>query len=485
MCGIFGIINHSRQYITKGEAIVKQLFIASQFRGTDAYGMVLVNGKGEADWYKNAGVSLSKFFTEPEHGHPRFNKMETDKSFVIAHNRHATVGDKNNNDFAHPHVRDNIHLVHNGTLMFWEGKYAKENEGESDSQGATRLVKAYGIEAAVKKIRGAYVFVFYDEETKKLNIIRNHERPLGIVHTKHFSVFASEPRMAEWILDRNDVGILHTELIKVGHLYQWGIGEQVPTVKEIDIKQEIPSYSKRYNDSDLSDWEADERGILTRANRRRALHPPPTNNTHQQTQTKLLPNKEADPRKPKIIVGTKGTVRSYEGYELSDEIEFHIDTYERKGASNFCSFTGRIFGDPNRVAQVTGNVALPISELDTNKFLFKGKITSMSYRHEFIQIHVGNVTVSTTEDPDRVIKIEEEEEQTGGKVVALPAPPFRGVPEWSGRIVECDQCGAKVPEETVEAISDLEWDQTKSEWKSVTKHVCKACLMAFEARVCH
>lgn len=488
MCGIFGIINHSGKYIQKGEALVRELFFGTQLRGTDAFGLGIVTGTGEVDWVKIAGVGLSGFIHHKDVS-PMLKKIETNKAFVIGHNRHATIGDKDNNEHAHPHVYGSTMLVHNGTLSWWEGKHDKENKDETDSMGATRLIDTHGIEAAVKKIRGAYVFVTYDEVAKKLRIIRNHERPLGIVHTEDFSIFASEPSLAFWILDRNKIKITGVDVIEEGHIYEWGFKQKDALKKKIDITQTMPTYSGNPSYSNYHNWldgREDDDYIVARRSKSLGQQSSPQKTEEspkKATVTELRPLTTETRRKPKVVMGTKGQVREYEGHLVGDTFEFHIDTYERKGASQFCSFTGRIFGDPYHVAKVSGNVNMPIAELDTNKFLFTGKITSMNFRGESVTIQVGNVSVSNTVDPDKEIKdTEEETMQTGGKAVAQLPVPFRSN-EWSGRTVRCDTCGSVVPEETTQSRDDIKYNVSTGLIEKTTVNECRACQVAFEAQV--
>ncbi len=168
---------------------------------------------------------------------------------VIGHNRKATQG-KVVSENAHPFVDNNIILVHNGTLRTREGV---GNE-EVDSHAVCRAIAKDGAEKVLSEINGAFVFVWYDTKTSKLNIIRNDERPLSLVKTTNLYVIASEDWMATGVFKRDYGKVEEVLTFKPGSLYSFSLDGSY-TVKEIKLKAAATARSYAYADDE---W--DQRG---------------------------------------------------------------------------------------------------------------------------------------------------------------------------------------------------------------------------------
>lgn len=199
MCGLVAIISKAKAgFFYKDKTIFLQMLLSDMFRGLDSTGMFGVNKYGNVDTIKDKLVAPT-FINHPQVG-KFFDKMVSDYHIVVGHNRKATMGGVTA-ETAHPFVEGNTVLVHNGTLT----NHRKFSDKTVDSHAICHNMDEFGYKQTLKTIEGAYALIWYSADSKTLFFSRNAERPLFLVETQDKIYLASEAKMLDWILDRNDI----------------------------------------------------------------------------------------------------------------------------------------------------------------------------------------------------------------------------------------------------------------------------------------
>ncbi len=223
MCGIVGVAGHVTE---KDHRAFRQLLTVGVLRGPHGTGVVLGNApnnndeEGITSWWIKAPDTPESVLEDVE-----FIKTITDKKrsthFMIGHNRWATSGDPDSDRDTHPFEFGPITGVHNGTVPRWvwenlPGISANKDEVYMDSQAIYASLHKNGLEKTVAHLcQGALALVWWDDSDKTLNFFRNEERPLSLTTANKGKTiyWASEPKMLEWILDRND--IIHGDVVSL------------------------------------------------------------------------------------------------------------------------------------------------------------------------------------------------------------------------------------------------------------------------------
>lgn len=137
---------------TDGEYIVKKAF--------DAYSFVHKTMRNEA-W--------SKFFTKDG----RFRDF-------IGHTRKATVGDKANDDNAHPFLKENLVGVHNGSIYNHADIKMLVDDSESvvDSEIMYDAIDKYGLLKVLPLLNGVLALNYFDRKNDSIKVYRQ-DRPLS------------------------------------------------------------------------------------------------------------------------------------------------------------------------------------------------------------------------------------------------------------------------------------------------------------------
>lgn len=205
MCGLVAVISKYKNGFTKKiqDAFDNLLYIDA-VRGEDSTGVFCVTRSGNVHVAKQASDS-NKFLKEK--AYEDIKDIAYKNGWVmVGHNRKATRGSITDAN-AHPFwVEDKLVLVHNGSLM---GSHKHLADVEVDSNAIAHvLAEEPDTEKALSKINGAYALIWYDIQNKKLNIIRNKERPLWWVETDEAYLIASEPAMLYFACWRNDLKIV-------------------------------------------------------------------------------------------------------------------------------------------------------------------------------------------------------------------------------------------------------------------------------------
>lgn len=200
MCGLVAAITKQPNGFSKDlvDAFNALLYIDS-LRGMDSTGAFLVENNGDLSWNKEA-VASPIFCQAPEHKAMLGAAFSRGRA-LVGHNRAATRGVINDEN-AHPFTVDNrITLVHNGTLF---GDHRKLADVEVDSHAIAHVIHENGddVEAAMKKINGAYALIWHDYRNSTLNFLRNEQRPLHFVEVNNGYLWASEDNMLTWVLAR-------------------------------------------------------------------------------------------------------------------------------------------------------------------------------------------------------------------------------------------------------------------------------------------
>ena len=202
MCGIVGIMG-STTLSDKQLSLFAGLLYLDKVRGEHATGVIKINPWQNKVTMHKAAQSANVFLGREDT--QEFLEKERGRIY-IGHNRYATIGDKTKDDNAHPFQDGHISMVHNGGVDRWtlsglEGY--DDDDVEVDSHMVCKTIAKHGIEEAVKKLSGAFTLVWWDDNEKSLNFIRNDERPLWIcTMTDGALVWASEREFIDAFVNR-------------------------------------------------------------------------------------------------------------------------------------------------------------------------------------------------------------------------------------------------------------------------------------------
>jgi hypothetical protein len=189
MCGLVAVINKYRNGFVNEQAEAFDLLLwVDTFRGDDSTGVFMVNNIGNVKLAKEATYA-PRFMSYKEYGDLRRDAIK-DGWVMVGHNRKATRGQINDEN-AHPFVVDNnIVLVHNGS---YNGEHKGLKDVEVDSLAIAHTIsEEKDVEKALRKVNAAYALIWYNQDDKALNVIRNNARPLWIMEMDNSFVLASE-----------------------------------------------------------------------------------------------------------------------------------------------------------------------------------------------------------------------------------------------------------------------------------------------------
>lgn len=251
MCGIVGAVVKSYSgFFPKQQNSVYQMLYADALRGDDSTGIIGVETDSTFHIAKEA-VGADWFIHQLKYS--KDCKVFADDVYkrgkvIVGHNRKKTMG-KVEDTTAHPFVVDDkFAFVHNGTLNNHQSLAKTEVDSEALAIHLHKAVeKAAGdrakikenLEEALGKVYGAYAVVFYDQESHRLFLLRNKERPLALIETDDAWYFMSEPMMGAWILGRNDYKYtdLKTEMIAEHELVTFELGENKVYKDHLTLKK--------------------------------------------------------------------------------------------------------------------------------------------------------------------------------------------------------------------------------------------------------
>lgn len=208
MCGIVGFVRTSSTYVQRIDNLMADLLLFDSVRGDDSTGVFYSKkqyDKGtsvQMYGYAKRAVAGWEFIRSKE-----FNDVVSTPSnllFCVGHNRAATRGAVTT-DNAHPFLRNNVTLVHNGSLR---NHHSMTKELiQVDSEAITECISTKGLKHTVDTMEGAWSLVWHDKDDNTLNFHRNEQRPMVFIVCENLLVFGSEEGILRAALDRNGIKI--------------------------------------------------------------------------------------------------------------------------------------------------------------------------------------------------------------------------------------------------------------------------------------
>lgn len=204
MCGLSGVLSQSISY--NEENMFRDLLNISSTRGFQGSGAIvyqkpsnIFRGTGTIRTIRSKHISGALAYSD-ELG----ELLRPSCSALVGHARWPTKGGTDEKAL-HPHRFDHITGVHNGTLWKAAGQDVKD---QSDSAMFFRAVAEVGIREAIRETRGAYAFIWVDEDAETLNFLRNSQRTLffkNIGYNKNIQTlfWASEVGMLDFVFGRS------------------------------------------------------------------------------------------------------------------------------------------------------------------------------------------------------------------------------------------------------------------------------------------
>lgn len=216
MCGLVGVAGNLQ---FQDEFLMKRLLLADFFRGEHSTGMAAIRTGGDAVIAKLASNPIDLFNTKQFAAALNGNASRA----FMGHNRQATRGRVTTVN-AHPFQFGHIIGMHNGTLDYESVRDLEEAIGEKfevDSMAMIAGIAKLGIQDTIALCNegkdskeGAWALVWFDQNEKSLNFLRNKHRPLWYAYEQGFQrlFWASEWWMIREAIESSTNGYkLYTE----------------------------------------------------------------------------------------------------------------------------------------------------------------------------------------------------------------------------------------------------------------------------------
>jgi hypothetical protein len=236
MCGIVSAISkRSYGFLARDITAFEQLLYADAVRGEDSTGVIGVNKYG--DIYIDKSMDDSRDFLLKWGNSNAHTEICKDGVALIGHNRKSTVG-KISDATAHPFVvKGRFAMVHNGTLYNHTALHKTDVDSEALAMHIEEAMNSHEanhitLADALEDVWGAYACVWYNQETDKVQFIRNDQRPLWIAETDDTWFLCSEGSLLHWILGRNGLKYKTLTEISKDTLYTLQPGQSTSLVKE-------------------------------------------------------------------------------------------------------------------------------------------------------------------------------------------------------------------------------------------------------------
>jgi len=249
MCGLVGALVADNKWNLNSSEIgtFNNLLYCSALRGADSTGVMVWDGK-HVKMIKAAGHPADFLYSDL---YRNFINEIKEIKMIFGHTRLATVG-KINSKNAHPFRTGKIMLMHNGNVQSVPGEVIKEHE--VDSLALAVSLSKNPAETVFESFDGAAACIWFDMETKKLNLYRNFQRPLSMTESTITNYLASEGDMLKWVLGRG-----HNGHLKIKELPTYELG-----MIDLDNIQSVPEFKKitrKYNYSNNNhNWKDNWKG---------------------------------------------------------------------------------------------------------------------------------------------------------------------------------------------------------------------------------
>lgn len=526
MCGISGFVRKSKHYISGTSAVLEDMTYYQRLRGLDSLGMAKISFSGQSKTIRRVGDPGNLLFSDKETKDFLWGSPG-DQQYYIIHNRHATRGDKDNVNHAHPFTEEkhnkngNIILVHNGTLTHIRDPYDKKYAGETDSHSLTKMIAA-GIPLGEidANIFGAWACVWYDSEDRTMNFWRNKERPFGFIETKDAFWFGSELYAMAAALDRRDIKIEQLNRFTVGEHWKYHHDSTSWTKREVKPKVRVVPKSIREK------FEEVEKELIQEDSKR--LAPPATGGAppscSTQSRTSCVPWEENAASSP-IINPSSATVsrssfvgRNYHtapkrkrtikinsaiGFSVGDIVYFcaaHVEstqqpaqtrlsgylvTFNKKGNAN-ASFNHEVKGmigeERDKVAAFTNlftgkivEIHMPEGTNDKNEFLFIVKNIALSEIEDNFS-RWAQLIEKTAQNEEKG-EVEKEQAKKSKGILLTQTPPSSEKEKSLDSSVTlrlCNDCKINFPVNMLNPIRKAEDEEDSLR----TIFLCRECLVS-------
>lgn len=365
MCGLVCIMSKqaSTGFLYKDKTIFLQMLISDMFRGMDSTGTFAVNKHGNLKMVKDA--SPAPFFINKKESNTYFNDFISDYHIVVGHNRKATMG-ATVSENAHPFIEGNICLVHNGTL---QNHYKLANR-QVDSNAIAAHIEEHGYKSLLKNIEGAYALIWYNAAEKTLYFTRNADRPLYLVETSERIFLASESKMLDWILDRNDITKYTIQNVPTDKVFKFSLEtrklEAESKPKKADPVKNKPNQNQRHQ------------------HRVNQMHSG-FGHLALAYSSEVTQNTETAPGKKKANIET---------YKSDERISWKVNNWEyRTGSTKLTGVTTDDYKTPVTVFMDSNlHTAQDIDDLTSAEYL-TGQIITISYKKGVTQLYLKNVAI--------------------------------------------------------------------------------------------
>lgn len=184
-------------------------------RGDDSTGMIYIENDSSFGIMKTAESAATAAAVMQASDHVK--TMWGSGKAYIGHNRKKTVGAVSD-ETAHPFVVDGkFAMVHNGTLNFHKELADTVVDSEALTIHLSKVLnKDYTkekLEEALGKVRGAYAIAAFNQDTNKIYLTRNAERPLAIIELDDCYLWGSEGAMIWWLAARQNYNLKDRQVI--------------------------------------------------------------------------------------------------------------------------------------------------------------------------------------------------------------------------------------------------------------------------------
>ena len=364
MCGIVAIMSKqaSTGFLYKDKTIFLQMLISDMFRGMDSTGSFAVNKHGNLKMVKDA--SPTPFFINKKEANTYFNDFISDYHIVVGHNRKATMG-ATTSENAHPFIEGNICLVHNGTLQ----NHHKLANRLVDSNAIAAHIDEHGYKSLLKNIEGAYALIWYNAAEKTLYFTRNADRPLHLIETSDRVYLASEAKMLDWILDRNDVTKYTIQNVPTDKVFKFNL-ETRKLEAESKPKKADPVKNKYQNQSQQHRGNQIHSGFghLALAYSSEAAANTDTNKTHKQA--------------------------NIETYKSNERVSWKVNNWEtRQNSTKLIGVTTNDYRTPVTIFLDHKNYTDDEIDVLTLAEYLTGQVMTISYKSGITQLYLKNVAL--------------------------------------------------------------------------------------------